>query len=692
MHQSRISPGVLSAFLLTMILSPAVATANTSDSVSPNDIFGGSLLLRGQNGYRVATRINTDVQISVSGLAIRTTLSQSFRNSGSQWVEGVYVFPLPDDAAVDRLRMTIGERVIEGEIREKKAAKKAYEKAKRAGRKASLVEQQRANLFTTSIANIGPGQEVRIEIEYLDAVRYDDGTFRLRFPMTFTPRYIPGTPLTDRQGSGWSADTHRVPDASLITPPMVENSSDHRIALRADVNAGMPLEFIASRYHPVRIVQEDTQFTVQFAGEGVAMDHDFELLWRPTESAVPSALMFSEEVDDQPHLLIMLLPPTDEAAPALDLSRELIFVIDTSGSMHGVSLEQAKKALRLALNGLRPNDRFNVVQFNSITQSLFMAPKSASAGNVAVAKSYVEQLVANGGTEMRPALNFALSGSANETHLRQIIFITDGSVGNEAELFNVIEQKLGTSRLFTVGIGSAPNGWFMRKAAEAGRGTYVLISALHEVNEKMGRLFRKLEAPQVTNIKVEWPDDLEETALPSPVPDLYAGEPVVIKARLSRAARPGDQIKIIGQSARGDWGAELPLSISEENAGIAAMWARARIADLLDAERRGADAEETRRAIIDTAMRHDLVSKYTSMVAIDKTPSRPASEGLNKEQVPNLLPYGQSHRAIFGFPATATSAGLHRLYGVFCLLLASALLLYRVCTLNGHPRDTAATG
>jgi len=471
---------------------------------------------------------------------------------------------------------------------------------------------------------------------------------------------------------------------------MIVSSVDHRITLQADVNVGLPLEFIASRYHPVKIVQEDTRFTVRFAGQGIAMDHDFELLWRPTGAAVPSALMFSEEVDGQPHLLIMMLPPTDATAPVLDVLRELILVIDTSGSMHGTSLQQAKKALHLALDGLQPNDRFNLVQFNSTTQALFPVAKMASTANVESARDYVNRLAANGGTEMRAALDFALGGSPSETHLRQVIFVTDGSVGNEKELFSVIEARLGDARLFTVGIGSAPNGWFMRKAAEAGRGSYVFISALHEVEEKMGRLFRKLEAPQVTNIRVEWPDDVEEIALPSPVPDLYAREPVVIKAKLSRAARPGDQIKISGRSAGGDWGVELPLSIGEESPGIGAMWARARIAALLDAERRGVDVAVTRRAVIDTAMRHHLVSKYTSMVAIDKTPSRPASAGLNKEQVPNLLPHGQSHRAIFGFPATATNSGLHRLYGVLCLLLATLLLLYRVWTLDGHPRDVAA--
>jgi len=687
MQPENTSTVCLAITMLVLTLLSGMSVASEPDSVSPGDIKSGSLLLRSADGFRRATRLNTDVKISVSGLAIRTMLRQTFRNDSDTWVEGVYVFPLPDGAAVDRLRMKIGARFIEGEIREKEVAKKEYETARRQGKKASLVEQQRANLFTTSVANIGPGQEVAIEIEYLDTVRYDEGTFSLRFPMTFTPRFIPGTELEDRNGSGWSANTDRVPDASQITPPVIESAVDHRMTLEVDINAGMPLEVVASRYHPVDVHQESGHFGVTFAAGEVPMDHDFELLWRPVKTTAPTALIFSEQLDEQPHFLIMMLPPTDSAAVAASQPRELVFVIDTSGSMHGTSLQQAKKALQLALDGLKSGDRFNVMQFNSVTQSLFAGSVAASAANVSRARDYVDGLVANGGTEMRRALELALADVASETHLRQLIFITDGSVGNENELFEVIERKLGATRLFTVGIGSAPNGWFMRKAAEAGRGTYVFISALHEVKEKMGRLFRKLEQPQVTDIKLEWPDGVAESAYPTTVADLYAGEPVVVKVRFEQAARAGDQLKISGRSAAGDWGAELPLSFAEESPGIAALWARARIADLMDSIRRGADLVVTRKSIVDTALRHHLVSKYTSLVAIDKTPVRPVNGALNQEQIASLLPYGQSRQAVFGFPATATSAGLHRQIGAICILLATLLLFYRVWTLQGFRRD-----
>jgi Ca-activated chloride channel family protein len=341
--------------------------------------------------------------------------------------------------------------------------------------------------------------------------------------------------------------------------------------------------------------------------------------------------------------------------------------------MHGTSLSQAASALTLALDGLNPTDRFNVIQFNSVTSALFRGSVDATPNNLGIAKRYVAGLKANGGTEMRPAISQALNYPRSESHLRQVIFITDGSVGNEQELFGLIERDLGDARLFTVGIGSAPNSWFMRKAAEAGRGTFTLISALHEVNEKMGRLFGKLEQPQITDITVEWPDGTTTEAYPQTVPDLYSGEPIVIKARLEAAPKQGDLLKVSGNSALGTWGAEVLISDGGISPGVAALWARARIEDLMDRERQGAAKEEIRAAVIETAMTHHLVSKYTSLVAVDKTPVRPQHLRLSKEQVPNLLPYGQGMNAIFGFPATATNAGAYRYNGM--LFFAAALLL-----------------
>jgi len=675
----------------SLLIQASVRAEQPDDAVaSPHEMQSGSLLLKMEAGYTVATRINTAVDIRISGPVARTIVSQEFRNDGAEWVEGVYVFPLPDSAAVDRLRLRIGERFIEGEIREKAEARAEYERARQDGKRAGLVEQQRSNLFTTSIANLGPGETVNVEIEYLETVIYDNGQFSLRFPLTLTPRYIPGAEQ-GRQGSGWSSDTDQVPDASLITPPVVAASSDHAVTMRAEIDAGVPLKVIASRYHPVRVntvSEAEGRYTVALAGTKVPMDHDLELVWRPVENAVARATLFREVKDGMPHYLLMVLPPDDLEINGTDaadpVARELVFVIDTSGSMHGASIEQAKQALLLALEGLRPEDSFNVIQFNSIVDVLFPGSVPATPVNIRAATRYIRNLAANGGTEMYPALERALVQAGEETRLRQIVFITDGSVGNEQELFGLIDAKLGRSRLFTVGIGSAPNSLFMRKAAESGRGAYTFISALHEVKEKMTALIRKIEQPRVTGIEVAWPG--EALVYPEIVPDLYAGEPILQKVRLAGESRGSDIVRISGTSSMGDWGVDLPIAAEQENDGIAAVWARARIEHLLDRERQGEDAEAVRADVIETALNHQLVSKYTSLVAVDKTPVRPQASALEREQVPNLLPYGQSQEAIFGFPATAAGWGRDLAAGILLLLLALLMVVVRFRRFEPHVR------
>jgi Ca-activated chloride channel family protein len=672
------------SLIATLFFQPARA-----EGPSPAEMQTGSLLMRMSAGYETAALLDTNVNITVNGLVARVSVMQEFRNEGDEWVEGIYVFPLPDEAAVDHMRMHVGDRFIEGEIREKEQARKEYEQAKREGKKTSLVEQQRANLFTTSVANIGPGETVIVEIEYLETVRYDDGTFSLRFPMTLTPRYIPGEMLDDRQGNGWAPDTTLVDDASLITPPMIGASSGHKVSLQARINAGMRLEIIASRYHPVNVAETSSYYTVSLAGGRAAMDHDFELLWRPVASSTPRGMVFAEAVNGEPHYLLLVMPPDDGAAAAVRMPREMIFVVDTSGSMHGVSIAQAKQALQRALSGLQPGDLFNVIEFNSYSTPLFAESMLANANNVAMAEAFVNRLEAEGGTEMDAALQLALRTPPPESYLRQIIFITDGAVGNEEALFKLIETRLGGARLFTVGIGSAPNSWFMRKAAEAGRGTFTTIGALHEVAEKMDRLFRKLENPQLTSIELQWPGGASVESYPSIVPDLYLGEPVAVRVRADNEFRPGDSLRIAGDSVAGAWSTDVALSIGKQSPGVAALWARAKIADLFDRQRRGADADTTRDAVVATALTHHLVSKYTSLVAVDKTPVRPAGNLLAREQVPNLMAHGQSSHAIFGFPATATIGPEMRRRGLL-IVLATLLLLtmsawYRRVT-NGIPR------
>ena len=672
MHRRKIS--LLAGRALTTVMMLIAAAGAVASDIKPEQVQSGSLLLRMQHGYRVATLMNTDVAMNISGLVARVKVRQEFENAGTDWAEGIYVFPLPDKAAVDRMRLHIGDRFIEGEIREKEKARKEYERAKSEGRKASLVEQQRPNMFTTSVANIAPGERIVVEIEYLEDLQYADGTFSLRFPLTLTPRYIPGTPLPDRQGSGWSADTTQVDDASLISPPMVSNSSAHRASIYIDLNAGMPLEIIASRYHPVNVGQKSGRYDIALAGQTVPMDQDFELIWKPVAAAAPQAMAFTETIDGEPHYLLMVMPPSAESAAAHVMPREMIFVIDTSGSMHGTSIGQAKKALGRALQRLRAGDRFNVIAFSSQPNALFPSSVAVDTGSLSAADTFVAALQANGGTEMLSALELALGNPPAETHLRQVVFITDGAVGNEEELFKLIDRRLGNGRLFTVGIGSAPNSWFMRKAAETGRGTYTMISALNEVGEKMDLLFGKIEQPQVTNISIDWPGGVSIDAYPEVVPDLYVNEPVTVKAKITGVLRDTDVVGISGDAVDGAWFRELSLANGAKSPGIGALWARARIGELMDMGRRGTNSTEIRDEVVSTALKHHLVSKYTSLVAVDKTPARVAGELLRRDQVPNRMAYGQSSNAIFGFPATATNAARLQLLGMACILAALILV------------------
>jgi Ca-activated chloride channel family protein len=324
---------------------------------------------------------------------------------------------------------------------------------------------------------------------------------------------------------------------------------------------------------------------------------------------------------------------------------------------------------------LRPVDAFNVIEFNSDASSLFPVSVAASDDKLARARSFVAGLSADGGTEMRRALELALGMPPAAASLRQIVFITDGAVGYEEELFTMIESGLNGARLFTVGIGSAPNGWFMRKAAEAGRGTFTFVSDLNEIAEKMDRLFTRLSSPQVTNIEVLWPGGTLVDMYPATVPDLYRGEPVALRAKLAGSPRRGDRVLVTGSAPGGAWSAELELGGRPPAPGVGALWARARIADLLDAGRRGADPDSTRAAIVETALAHHLVSRHTSLVAVDRTPVRSAGDPLSAERMVNRVAHGQAAAAITGLPATATNAATLARAGLLAIAAAFVLLM-----------------
>jgi len=347
------------------------------------------------------------------------------------------------------------------------------------------------------------------------------------------------------------------------------------------------------------------------------------------------------------------------------MPREVVLVVDTSGSMEGASMQQAKEALAMALDTLTERDRFNVLEFNSITRPLFPEALAATADNVQRAKEWVRALKAGGGTEMAPALTFALNGRDTPGHLRQVIFMTDGGVANEEALFQLITQRLGSSRLFTVGIGSAPNGHFMTKAAQFGRGTFTYVGDVREVREKMTQLFEKIESPVLRDVSIRWPDGTPVETFPAKVPDLYLGEPLVVSAA---ATAPLGTIVVSGLRGNQPWSVALTPAIDSEHAGVGALWARAKIASLMDALARGADVNDIRPRVVQVALEHHLVSAYTSLVAVDVTPTGPI-DPVRTAMVGSTLPAGMS------LPQTDTPARWQFAMGTLALLLAGIVML-----------------
>ena len=550
---------LLATFLLyPTVLLPA-QSPDLGRAMSAQDAKAGTLLVRTSehDQFRPIPMLFTEVEIKVTGLIARSAVTQHFKNPTDKWLEGTYVFPLPDTAAVDELSMKIGDRIIVGEIEERAQAKKIYEKAKSEGKKATLVEQERPNMFTTSVANIGPGETIQITIEYQEVLRYDAGGFELRFPTVVGPRYIPGTrKITKFSGTGWAHNTNEVGDASRVTPPVAHPTDGpiNPVRIRAHINAGFPVN-VQSPSHAVRTREDSTGTLVTLAEKVVPADSDFVLTWRPKIGDAPDAALFSDVFDGQTYALLMVMPPEKPKAKAQRLPREAIYVIDTSGSMDGSSISQAKAALQLALARLAPEDSFNVIEFNSHAIQLFDSSQPATPRNIKTAVDYVKNLHAEGGTEMMPALTLALGQSTTTGKVRQVIFVTDGSVGNEMALLDYIKRHLKRSRLFTVGIGSAPNGYFMRKAAEYGQGSFTYIGKISEVKTKMGELFAKLENPVLTRIRIDWKGRPVEH-YPKYIPDLYLSEPVVIAARLPNL---GGSVEITGWLDGKPWAVDFKL-------------------------------------------------------------------------------------------------------------------------------------
>lgn len=676
------------SIILIYLVSFQVLAAQEVTNKPPQ---AGTLYISGkQMPEQEAINLQTDIQMQISGLVARVTVTQIFENTSDQWVEGRYLFPLPDKSAVDHLTMKIGERLIVGEIKEKQEAKKIYKKAKLSGKKASLIEQHRPNLFINNVANIGPYEKIEIIIEFQQEVIYkrEEG-FSIRFPMTVTPRYQPVKIYKENFNSRSIAKNSFFNQVSEFEglfptePEEAEGSLFNRATIHVELDAGFALLDLSSNSHKLNTVQKtEKQFRINFADEVVKMDRDFVLSWKPVPSVQPRVAIFSENKGIDHYISLMILPPsTLEIFSNKEqvINRETIFVIDTSGSMAGESMKQAKEALIFALTTLQKGDKFNVIEFNSSVSKLFESAVTVTESNVSIAENYIGRLNADGGTEMLSAMTESLDGIDDHQLVRQVIFLTDGSIENESQLFSLIDKRLGDSRLYTVGIGSAPNIFFMKKAAFFGRGSFTFIADVNESKEKISQLFETISRPQLTHINIDWPKNLQADVWPKRIPDLFDGEPLWIKAKISQLS---GVINLSGRVGDTLWQSSVSLDNTAQQPGVAILWAREKIESIMNDAHHGLISDQQKKVIIDTAINHHIVSRYTSLIAVDKTPARIA-EQLHQRVVKNETPKGNLKRSLnsslLNYPNTSLDLDISlRWFGMFFLANLFGLLIIKL--------------
>jgi Ca-activated chloride channel family protein len=608
--------------LLIAVAASIVAFGAAAQEPPGSDDPGTGALLAKMNGILVPIPVVAmEVTLSISGPIVRGRLVQSFENPTDETLEAEYVFPLPEGAAVDGLTLQVGERSFIGRIQEKEEARRTYEKAKVDGKGAGLVEQERPNIFRTRVANIPPHASIVVHLDTLDEAEWSDGEFSTTFPTTITSRYAPsGSAACDPISTGSPA---RIPV----------------VALHATIDAGLPMASIVSPSHRVRTTVAGSSFDVQVGDGRVPADRDFVLHWRPDAGTIPIAGGLVEEREDGRFGLAMLVPPQLDKAGAGTFPTQTVFVVDVSGSMNGPSLVQAKAALDVALDRLRPGDTFTLIRFDSDNEAY--AERFIPAGPAAVdaAKRWVSQLAAGSGTEILPALLRALdlSEHGDPDVLKRVILITDGAVSNEDQVVGEVGRHLGGTRLHIVGIGFAPNRWLMKELAAVGRGTFESIGAIADVQAKTVELLTRTERAAITDVALEWEGAPPLDAGPDPVPDLYAGRPLVVTARFD-PTRPLPKLRVWGRAPGGPVTMDVDFAQASRDAGIGTRWARAKIASLELARVHGADPSVVRADVVDLAKRFSLVTAYTSFVVVADESC--ATEGASENGENGALPQG----------------------------------------------------
>lgn len=620
--------------------------AGTLDAtrLQPANMRTGTLLLTprasvsGAHTVVEARRIDTDIDISVTGPVVRTIVIQRFRVPNLGQFDGTYVFPLPEGAAVDSLRAVIGKRVIEGRIRPIRVPQRGRIEIEPSG----AVAGRSSAIFTSPLRDIGAGQVVTVRITYQGEAQRNGTAYSLGFPLIAGPRADFVSQLLDwpaRGSAPWPVSTG--PRPGVLGP----------VSLQVTLKAGFVLGSVGSRDHDVTIRRTGPRSAVLSLEDDAARgQRDFHLTWSPKATTLPQITAFRERFGTHDYVLAMITPPkTDRIRRST--AREMIFVVDISRSMAGEALEQTKAGLMLALDRLDPTDTFNIIRFGNDVEVSYKTPHPATPEAIAAAKQLVSRLSAEGATELLPALERALRQKKRRKtpRTRQIVLFTDGAVNDETRAFTEIASRRGRSRIFAVGVGPARNATFLRRAAEIGRGSYTEAGPGQRGLERIGSLLRRLEQPVMTGLRVTWAAGVRPDISPDPLPDLHAGEPIVLAARLP--SLKGD-MTVTGGFRGKTWKAVLKLQDAPGGDGVAKFWARRKIAALEARRHAGQDRQTVDTAIADVALDHRLVGRMTHLVAVElETASSPAQgSAARPAETVSTWPSGAADRRLPDMP------------------------------------------
>ena len=552
----------------------------------------------------------------ICGLHGELSVEQLYVNEENEDLEIIYTFPMPDRAAISEFSARVGDRIVRSEIREKEEAFNLYDQWLRKGDSAFLLEQFRPNIFQVSLGRVLPGEEVKIKIVYLETISYQDGEMRISIPTLVAPRYIPGSRVQGRKGTGWSDPTGRVPDADFITPP-VDGEAAYRVELKLNLKPLIPVDEFISPSHMLHVTgRKDGSTQITLAKGAVPLDRDIVILGRCRDESAAAVLSWEDPDRGKGYLYLHLLPHLDAGYEQERLN--YIFLIDISGSMQGAKLEQAKNALQLCLRNMEAGDSFNIVAFESGCHYLFPAGNVPfNQGSLDRASIWINNLVPRGGTEIMEPVKYALESSGKEG--TAILLFTDGQVGNEQEIIDLVRSRIRGNRLFTFGIDTAVNSYFINSLAEAGRGLPEFIHPGERIEDKVIRQFYRINSPAVSNAAVRWSAMPDMEFYPRDLPPLFDREPVTLVGKYSGSLSGTATLE--GDLKKGNFKVELDLNPPGAGGGsgfLKKLWAKMKI-EYLEKTLEGINprrSEAVVEEIVKLSREYGVGSSRTSFVAV----------------------------------------------------------------------------